>query len=106
MRTTAFIRSTAIRAAAIVALAVAPTVLAADPPENYASCMACHEYGAAGAPKTGDADAWAPRLAQGMEQLVASVKMGKGSMPAGGLCGKSCSDDDYVALITYMSTAR
>ena len=34
MRTTAFIRSTAIRAAAIAALAVAPTVLADDPPPH------------------------------------------------------------------------
>ena len=106
MRTTAFIRSTAIRATAIAALAVAPTVMAEDPPANYVYCMGCHMQGVAGAPKTGDAEAWAPRMAQGLDALVATVKMGKGAMPAGGLCNESCSDEDYAAIIIYMATAQ
>jgi cytochrome c5 len=106
MRTTAFIRSTAIRAAAIAALAVAPTVLAGDPPPQYAaSCGACHAVGVAGAPATGNAEAWAPRMAKGMEALVASVRNGLNAMPPGGLCN-SCSDEDYAALITYMAAAQ
>ena len=56
MRTIAFIRSTTIRVTAIAALAVAPTVLAGDPPPQYAaSCGACHAVGVAGAPATGNA---------------------------------------------------
>ena len=106
MRTTAFIRSTAIRVTAIAALAVAPTVLASDPPPQYAaSCGACHAVGVAGAPATGNAEAWAPRMAKGMEALVASVRNGLNAMPPGGLCN-SCSDEDYAALITYMAAAQ
>ena len=82
MRTTAFIRSIAIRAAAIAALAIAPTVLAGDPPPQYAaSCGACHAVGVAGAPATGNAEAWAPRMEKGMEALVASVRNGLNAMP-------------------------
>ena len=106
MRTTAFIRSTAIRAAAIAALAIAPAVLAGDPPPQYAaSCGACHAVGVAGAPAPGNAEAWAPRMAKGMEALVASVRNGLNAMPPGGLCN-SCSDEDYAALITYMAAAQ
>ena len=106
MRTTAFIRSTAIRITAIMALAFAPTVLAGDPPPQYAaSCGACHAVGVAGAPATGYAEAWAPRMEKGMEALVASVRNGLNAMPPGGLCN-SCSDEDYAALITYMAAAQ
>ena len=106
MITTAFIHSTATRATAIAALVVAQTVLAGDPPPQYAaSCGACHAVGVAGAPATGDAEAWAPRMAKGMEVLVASVRNGLSAMPPGGLCN-SCSDEDHAALITYMSSAQ
>jgi cytochrome c5 len=44
-------------------------------------------------------------MAKGMDALVASVRKGLGAMPPGGLCN-SCSDEDYAALITYMSTAQ
>lgn len=106
MSTTAFIRLTAIRFAAIAALTTGPVVLAGDPPPQYAaSCGACHAVGVAGAPATGDAEAWAPRMEKGMDALVASVRNGLNAMPPGGLCN-SCSDDDYAALITYMATAQ
>lgn len=64
------------------------------------SCMFCHTAGAAGAPKIGDAAAWKPRLAQGMDKLLLSVKNGKGAMPAKGMCN-NCTDADYKALIEY-----
>lgn len=76
-----------------------------QPPQYAASCGACHAYAVAGAPKTGDAAQWEPRLAKGMEVLVSSVKNGLGIMPAGGMCN-GCSDDEYKALITYMSTPQ
>jgi cytochrome c5 len=89
------------------ATAVASTsVQAQEVQAKYAqACMACHAGGVAGAPKTGDAAQWEPRLAKGMEALVSSVKNGLGVMPPGGLCN-GCSDDDYKALITYMSTPQ
>lgn len=45
------------------------------------TCLACHSTGVAGAPKKGDAAAWAPRIALGAEALVKSVLTGKGAMP-------------------------
>ncbi|MFT5175815.1 MAG: cytochrome c5 [Gammaproteobacteria bacterium] len=45
------------------------------------ACLACHGTGVAGAPKKGDAAAWAPRIALGAEALVKSVLNGKGAMP-------------------------
>ena len=81
-----------------------PTVGA--PPQYASSCAACHLAGAAGAPRSGDAEAWAARLrAKGMDGLVASVRNGLNAMPPGGLCN-SCSDEDHVALISYMAAAQ
>ncbi|MBL4794249.1 MAG: cytochrome c5 family protein [Pseudomonadales bacterium] len=67
-----------------------------------ATCFACHGTGAAGAPMTGNKEQWATRLELGMDVLVASVKNGKGAMPPTGLCG-DCTDDQYKALITFMT---
>jgi len=76
------------------------------PPQYASSCGACHMAGAAGAPKSGDAEAWAVRLkVKGMDGLVASVRNGLNAMPPGGLCN-SCSDEDHVALISYMAAAQ
>jgi cytochrome c5 len=52
--------------------AAATTVAAADLPGEQVYqqvCTACHGAGVAGAPKTGDKAAWAPRLAQGADVL-------------------------------------
>ncbi len=74
------------------------------PPAKYAtSCAACHSNDAVGAPKTGDAAAWAPRLEKGNDALLASVKNGLGVMPAGGMCA-DCTDAEYLELIKYMAT--
>jgi len=78
---------------------------AEQPPQYVGSCGACHAIEGMGAPVTGNAAQWEPRLAKGMEALVSSVKNGLGIMPAGGMCN-TCSDDDYKALITYMSTPQ
>lgn len=67
------------------------------------SCIACHASGAANAPRTGDAAAWAKRLEKGMDTLLANTKTGINGMPPKGLCF-DCSDDEYRALIEYMST--
>lgn len=45
------------------------------------TCAACHQTGAANAPKLGDAAAWAPRIKAGLNTMVQSVIKGKGAMP-------------------------
>ena len=69
------------------------------------TCGSCHETGLVGAPKTGDVEAWKPRLAKGMDTMVKHARDGFNAMPPAGLCFH-CSDEDYAALITYMSTAQ
>jgi cytochrome c5 len=72
--------------------------------EKYGkSCAVCHAAGVAGAPKVGDAAAWEPRLAKGMDALMASVKNGLNAMPPMGMCF-DCTDEEYMELIKYMST--
>lgn len=69
------------------------------------SCATCHNAGIAGAPKFGDVDAWAPRIAKGLDTLYASTINGMPpAMPAKGMCF-SCSDDDLRALVDYMVDA-
>ena len=48
------------------------------------SCQACHATGAANAPKLGDKEAWAPRIATGIDALLASAIKGKNAMPPKG----------------------
>ncbi len=64
-------------------------------------CVACHSVGAAGAPKTGDKAAWAPRIAQGNDTLYASALKGKGVMPAKG-GNPGLSDDVVKAAVDYL----
>ena len=45
------------------------------------TCAACHQAGAAGAPKLGDKNDWAPRIKTGLNPMVQSVIKGKGAMP-------------------------
>ena len=52
---------------------------AADIVKN--TCAACHQTGAANAPKLGNAADWAPRIKTGVNAMVQSVIKGKGAMP-------------------------
>ena len=65
------------------------------------SCQACHATGAAGAPKLGDKDAWAPRIAKGNDALLSSVTNGLKAMPPKGAC-MSCSEEELRAAMEYM----
>ncbi len=65
-------------------------------------CKACHEAGVAGAPKTGDKAAWAPRLATGAANLLKTATNGKGAMPARG-GAPDLSDDELKAAVTYLT---
>lgn len=66
-----------------------------------ATCSACHQTGAAGAPKIGDKAAWAPRLAQGLDGLVKSATAGKNAMPPKG--GATVSELELTRAIVYMT---
>jgi len=104
-------------AAPMVAATVASPVPAVAPPAAAAAatsdvgekiykqaCAACHIAGVAGAPKFGDKTAWAPRIATGMDAMVAAVISGKGIMPPkGGAAG--ASDADLRAATQYMVNA-
>ncbi|WP_431024684.1 c-type cytochrome [Halomonas sp. H5] len=63
-------------------------------------CAACHDSGVAGAPALGDAEAWGPRIDQGVETLYQSALNGKGAMPPKG--GSSASDEEVQAIVDYM----
>ena len=86
-----------------VALVFNSAALANDVEATYnKTCVVCHAAGTANAPKTGDAAAWEPRMAKGMDALVASVEKGMNAMPPKGMCF-DCSADDYKALIEFMA---
>ncbi len=65
-------------------------------------CGACHNTGAAGAPKVDDKGAWAPRVATGKEALYKSALNGKNAMPPRG--GTSLSDEEIKATVDYILT--
>lgn len=65
------------------------------------ACFACHDTGAAGAPMLGNKEAWASRIAQGMDALLLTAINGKGVMPPRGTCG-ACSDDELKAAVEFM----
>ena len=65
------------------------------------NCLVCHGAGVAGAPKLGDIAAWAPRIAAGMDSLLANATNGLNAMPPKGLC-MSCSGEELQAVVEYM----
>ena len=86
-------------------LAKAEPAAAAGPKDGatiYNSvCGACHNSGAAGAPKLDDKGAWAPRVATGKEALYKSVIGGKGAMPAKGGAA-DLSDAEIKGAVDYV----
>jgi cytochrome c5 len=66
-----------------------------------AICGACHDAGVAGAPKTGDKAAWAPRIALGLDGLTKSATAGKNAMPPKG--GSDANDVELARAIVYIT---
>lgn len=64
-------------------------------------CIACHGSGVTGAPIKGNAEQWAPRIAQGQDQMKEHAIKGFNAMPPRGTC-MDCSDDEIVAAIHHM----
>ena len=91
--------------AAVAAAPVAAVKVVANAGETLykQACSACHVAGVAGAPKSGDKAAWAPRIKTGIDAMTASVIKGKGAMPARG--GSAGSDADIRAAVEYMANA-
>ena len=92
---------------AAAAVVEAPPVEAAlSGPQVYnTACLACHAAGVAGAPVLGDAAAWAPRIALGVDLLTQHAIEGyqgeAGYMPPKG--GRTdLSDEEIAAAIQYM----
>lgn len=66
-----------------------------------AVCGACHEAGVAGAPKTGDKAAWAPRIGVGLDVLTKTALAGKGAMPPKG--GSDATPEELTRAIVFMT---
>lgn len=79
----------------------APRVLRVGSDVYAAQCAVCHTNGVAGAPKSGDAEAWAPRIKTGYEALLNSALKGKGAMGAQG--GGEYSDLEIGRAVVYMA---
>lgn len=88
----------------LAAVSVDEVVLPGDEVYN-SSCSACHNAGVAGAPKVGDAGAWADRIAKGAEELytnaINGIQGAAGIMPAKG-GNASLSDGSVKAAVDYM----
>lgn len=68
--------------------------------QNY--CFSCHTPGLSGAPKLGDVEAWAPRIAKGQELMLQTTIEGiQPAMPPRGMCF-DCTDEDLAAAIDFM----
>jgi len=84
----------------------APVAAALTGPQVYNSaCLACHGAGVGGAPILGDAAAWQPRIAQGMDVLndhaINGFQGSAGYMPAKG--GRvDLSDQEVMDAVTYI----
>lgn len=74
-----------------------------DPARTYAqSCAACHNSGAAGAPRFGNSADWSARLEKGIDVLVEHTINGFNNvMPPKGMCF-TCSDEDLRAMVQYI----
>ena len=68
-----------------------------------AQCTACHAAGLAGAPKTGDVTAWAPRIKTGYDALWASALKGKGAM--GAQAGGEYNDIEIGRAVVFLTAS-
>ncbi|MCE8036369.1 c-type cytochrome [Halomonas sp. MCCC 1A11062] len=64
-------------------------------------CMACHDTGAAGAPRRGEEGEWSERIDQGWDTLLEHAIVGIGAMPARG-GNPNLSDEEVAASTAYL----
>jgi cytochrome c5 len=63
-------------------------------------CAACHDSGAAGAPKFADVAAWSPRIKLGYDTLLTSALQGKGAM--GAQSGGDFDDYEIARAVVHL----
>ncbi len=66
------------------------------------ACAACHTTGVMNAPKLADKGAWAPRIATGLDKLVANASNGIRQMPARG-GNPGLSNSEIARAVVYMT---
>ncbi len=88
--------------AAAVAAAPVASIGKAGEQTYQAVCAMCHGSGLMNAPKPGDKDAWAPRIAQGKDTLIQHALNGIRMMPAKG-GNPSLSDDEVAQAVIFMA---
>lgn len=86
---------------------VAPVATKLTGPQVYnEACLACHGTGIGGAPRVGDAEAWAPRIAQGIgilyEHAIDGFQGSTGYMPPKG-ARIDLSDQEINDAVDYMA---
>lgn len=68
-------------------------------------CLRCHAQPNVAAPLLGDADAWRPRVSQGLDVMLENTILGFGEMPPLGTCGY-CTEAELRNLIEVISGIR
>jgi cytochrome c5 len=66
------------------------------------TCATCHQQGVAGAPKIGDAKAWAPHIREGLPALVQNAIKGIRAMPPRG-GDATLTNDEVARAVVYMA---
>ena len=89
----------------VVEASAAPEVLAADAGAALyeKQCKVCHEKGLLAAPVFGDKEAWAPRIAKGIDTLHMHSAKGFNKMPA--QASTEVSEAQVHAAVDYMVAA-
>lgn len=74
-----------------------------DPARTYTqTCAACHNSGAAGAPRFGNSEDWSARLEKGFDTLVQHTIEGYNNiMPPRGMCF-NCTDEQLAEVVQYI----
>lgn len=85
---------------------VVPVATVLTGPQVYnEACLACHGTGIGGAPRLGDAEAWTPRIAQGIdvlrERAIVGYQGSLGYMPPKG-ARIDLSDEEVNDAVDYM----
>ncbi|MDE2368557.1 MAG: cytochrome c5 family protein [Burkholderiales bacterium] len=98
-------QAVALRIAPVGAVSIRDAASAGAPRSGeqvfQAQCTSCHTAGMLGAPKFGDAAAWAPRIKTGFDALWHSALKGKNAMPPQG--GGDFSDLEVARGVVYMA---
>lgn len=93
-----------VAAAAPEATPAAPAAGKSGEEVYKAVCSMCHAAGLMAAPKFGDKDQWAPRVAQGYDTLVNHAVHGIRNMPAKG-GNPGLSDAEVAGAVKYMANS-